>query len=97
MTFHSVKFYIKIPEKNFNWSAFMEPFSHGIWISILLTIVILSGAWVIFYRIYPNKKKCDGFNYQTLDFIFFSLFCLLCQKGKIIFIATVALIHLIIH
>ena len=79
-------FYIHPPKNGFNWLAFFAPFSIGIWISFLATILILPLSIVLLNRWNKNDndQTCNKENkIENCGKIFFEMFSLIVQQGKI--------------
>ena len=80
-------FYIHPPKSGFNWLAFFAPFSLGIWICFLATILILP-LLILLLNKWNNNNNGELLNKEStienVGKIFFEMFSLIVQQGKII-------------
>ena len=80
-------FYIHPPKSCFNWLAFFAPFSLGIWICFLATILILPVLILLLHKWDINIKEEILNKESTIENvgkIFFEMFSLIVQQGMII-------------
>ena len=81
------RYYLHIspPETNFKGHyAFIAPFSYGIWISLLATIITFSILWPVIWKILPIDKSDNDLNDDNITFqLSFLIFLgLIIQKGS---------------
>ena len=82
--FYRYYLHISPPETNFKGQyAFIAPYSYGIWISLLATIIIFSILWPVIWKILLQDKSCNVVNDNiTFQYSFLIFLGLILQKGS---------------